>query len=270
MIRLAKRMVLQGLDRAGYRLLRRDEHDRLLETNAHFSAPPAAPSFSPGSRLALSDLAAPDAAPASFLEAVAAVDVPASCAVALYSIADYLTRAGIEGDIVDCGYGTTRSLAMLATAFVHIGDTTRRLILFDTSADPTHRPEFEFELWGATHDLLCATHPLRRVQKQEPPPRELVDTGYPAANFAIRRYPRELIAQSAPVALLGVTSATYEANRMATAVFFPKLSAGGVIVVSSDPLERSGRSAADEFLRETGIHLLLLPVGAMYRVGVKR
>jgi hypothetical protein len=96
---------------------------------------------------------------------------------ALYSIADYLTRVSIEGEVVECGYGNTANLAVLAAAFAQLGDTSRRLALFDTSADPLHRPELEFELWGTDRDPLSTSGGWRKSQKLEPPPRELAATG---------------------------------------------------------------------------------------------
>jgi len=57
-----------------------------------------------------------------------------------------VARASVKGEVVDCGYGRTATLVAMAAAFVQIGDTSRRLKVFDPSADPVHRPELEFEL----------------------------------------------------------------------------------------------------------------------------
>jgi hypothetical protein len=115
-----------------------------------------------------------DADLASFLDRVKGIcDLPPLRAVALYSIADYIARASVKGEVVDCGYGRTATLVAMAAAFVQIGDTSRGLVLFDTSADPVHRPELEFELWGTDRDPLSTTRNWRKSQKIETAPPEL-------------------------------------------------------------------------------------------------
>jgi hypothetical protein len=198
MINPAKRIVLQGLNRAGYRLLKREEYERLLVTAAEAqqaaqvpqSGMSASPPFVPTPYT--SGLGVAEFAPvtgganlASFLDRVKGVrDLSPLRAVALYSIADYIVRANVKGEVLDCGYGRTATLAAMATAFVQIGDVSRRLVLFDTSADPVHRPELEFELWGADRDPLSTTRSWRKSQKVEPAPPELVAAGYPVEKFS--------------------------------------------------------------------------------------
>jgi hypothetical protein len=275
MINSAKRIILQGLNRAGYRLLKREEYERLLATateaqQAAQAPPPFMPASPSTSSLAEFALVTGGADLASFLDRVKGIrDLSPLRAVALYSIADYIARASVKGEVVDCGYGQTANLAAMAAAFVQIGDTSRRLELFDTSADPVHRPELEFELWGTDRELLSTTRTWRKSQKIEAAPPELVATGYPVEKFSIRRYPREPITQLEPVAFLGLTSASYQSNRMAIATFFPHVVSRGVLAVEPDPLERAGRNAVDSLLRDAGVNILFLHVAANYHVGVK-
>jgi hypothetical protein len=286
MISPAKRIILEGLNRAGYRLLKREEYERLLATAAEAQQATQAsqssqsgisplPPFMPASRSASSlDVAefAPftdDAKLASFLERVKGIrDLSPLHAVALYSIANYIVCASVRGEVLDCGYGRTATLAALAAAFVQIGDTSRRLVLFDTSADPVHRPELEFELWGTDRDPLSTTRSWRKSQKLETPPPELLATGYPVEEFFIRRYPRESITQSEPIAFLGLTSASYQSNQTAIATFLPQVVSRGVVAVERDPLEKVGRNAVGAFLRDAGVNMLFLHVAANYHVGI--
>jgi hypothetical protein len=116
---------------------------------------------------------------------------------------------------------------------------------------------------------LSTTRSWRKSQKVETAPPELVATGYPVEKFSIRRYPREPITQLEPVALLGLTSASYQANRTAIATFFPQVVSRGVVAVEPDPLERAGRNAVDAFLRDAGLNMLFLHVAANYRIGIR-
>src|SRR5262245_30523280 len=139
-----------------------------------------------------------------------------------------------------------------------------RLVLFDASADPLHRAETELELWGTARDLI-ADVPDARPHKPEPPPAELAATFYPSDRIVVRRYPREPIAQSEPVAFLGLTSETYPANQQAIATFLPKVSPRGVIAVEGN---RSADAVA-QFLARSGVNLLFMQVTADYRVAVR-
>src|SRR5262249_2763527 len=270
MINLAKRSILSALNRAGYRLLKRDEHERLIAAAAQGQASSIYPSLSvvpgspPVSNLEIATLASvtDDAGLAKLLKCVRGIrDSPLARVSTLYPIANYLPRVGVVGEVVDCGYGGPSTLAVMAAAFAQIGDTSRSLVLFDTTADPLHRPELEFELWGTYRDPLSTTRgDWCRSQKPEPAPPKLIATGYPAEKFSIRRYPREPITQSEPIAFLGLTSASYPSNRTAIATFFCCVTSGGVVAIEPDPLEKGGRNAVNEFLREEGVSMLFLHV----------
>jgi len=280
MIRLLKRAALGLLMNSGYKLLTRNEYDQLqavvraaLAPGPELPptpAPPPPPTVETLSAL-LGDGAAPSDAAAirDFLAASAAVsELPPLRRLALYSAAQYLRESRIGGAVMDCGYGATGTLATLAMALRHQGDTGRQLILFDTTADPTHRAELEFALWGAGRDLLAGRQAGSRAQiRSEPPAADLVATGYPAANFSIWRYPREEIAGCGQLAFLGLTSQTYPANEEAAAIYFPLLSRGGVIAVEG-PLG-SAADAVDRYLRREGIALLLVQVAPDFRLGIK-
>jgi hypothetical protein len=143
MIDPAKRIILQGLNKAGYRLLKKEEYDRLLATAAEaqqaaqtpqsgiWSSPSSGPASPSACSLEVSEFAPVigGANLASFLDRVKGVrDLSPLRAVALYSIANYIARANMRGEVIDCGYGRTATLMAMATAFVQIGDMSRRLV----------------------------------------------------------------------------------------------------------------------------------------------
>jgi len=213
--------------------------------------------------LDLTEVAGADAVLASFLHDAHHEMAPPRL-LALYRVVQYLARAGIPGEIVDCGHGATATLAAIAAASTHCGETSRRLVLFDASADPLHRAETELELWGTARELIADVQVVRS-HKPEPPPAELTATGYPPDRIVVRRYPREPITQSEPVAFLGLTSEAYPANQWAIATFLPKVSPGGVIAVEGN----SPRDAVAQFLAHAGLNLLFVQVAADYRVAVR-
>lgn len=285
MINLAKQWVLRLLNHAGYRLLKKADHEALLaaaaaprgaldaaateQQPAAALAPDRASSHASAIPLAL-DLTgaalASDPQLMGFLQdAEDRYRLPPPLALALYRIAQYLAQAGIEGDIVDCGYGATATLAAIGSAFARCRDTIRRLVLFDASAIPLHRAETELELWGTERDIIAGAPARSRSYRPEPPSAELAATGYPVEKIAVRRYPREPIAQTEPVAFLGLTAESYPANRKAIATFLPKVSHGGVIAVAGNRTH----DAVAEFLARERLHLLFMQVAADYRIAVK-
>jgi hypothetical protein len=97
-----------------------------------------------------------------------------------------------------------------------------------------NRAETDLAPWGAEHDLLHK-QPTRKPPVPEAPPVELLSIGYPKERILVRRYPREPIAHAASVALLCITSETYDANRKAFDVFYSRLSRGGILAVEDIP-----------------------------------
>jgi hypothetical protein len=160
------------------------------------------------------------------------------------------------------------TLLAIAASLLHLKHPTRRLVLFDTTANPLHRAELELPAWGIEGDLLRGTA-ARRLPEPEPAPAELLATGYPPFLIVVRRYPREPIAHEQPVAFLNVTSETYPANLLALDVFFSRLARGGVLAVEGERLAGKGDDAIAVYLREQNVALSFTSVGRDFRIGTK-
>ncbi len=245
-----KRAILRFLEQRGYVLLRKAEYHRMLAASP---APPGASSVPPAAAPALpvaspamaTTRAATVSPPASVVPPVSPSPLPPSpvrefatdsdpgpeferaCrrlqgkrtlpmnqALAIYCAVRHLTRARIPGDIVDCGEGVPEALAVIGACLVALGETSRRLVLFDITSDFRHRPETSVPLWGSDYDLMAGRRP--RPQRQEQVlPDVLIASGYPAERIFVARYPVDVIDLARPVAFLGLTAETYEANRAA-------------------------------------------------------
>jgi O-methyltransferase len=288
-----KGLILRLLEERGYVLLKKQEYADLA-ARAHAASPggaapalaaPAAsqPSF-PASPppAAFGDVLDPvlRAEAQVFIERARAIVNPVPVhAPALYAALRYLTKAGIPGDIVDCGEGTPVTLGLAATALSALGATRQRLVLFDVTADPRHCPETELPLWGCDRDYyLAASASLdRRAPSARAVPRELFATGYPADNFQVVRYPVDTVDLTRPIAFVSLTSETYEANRAAIRALVPRLSEGGVIAVegklglrpSMPGCVQHQRDAVKDFLAQRGIELLFWQATDTYRLAVK-
>ena len=203
--------------------------------------------------------------------------LPLNQALAIHCAVRHLTKARIPGDIVDCGEAVPEALAVIAASLVALGETNRRLVLFDVTSDFRHRPEADVPLWGTDYDLMS-------VQRAPPRPKEralpdvLAATGYPADRIFVVRYPVDTIDLTRPIAFLGLSAETYEANRAAVRTLAPRVSDGGVIAVEGN--EHTPRAAIPgcvqhhldavaEFLKARGNDLAFWQVTDEYRLAVK-
>ena len=202
--------------------------------------------------------------------------LPINQALAIYSAVRHLTSARIPGDIIDCGEGVPEVLAVIGVCLVALGETSRRLVLFDITSDFRHRPETGVPLWGTDYDLM-AGRPRPQGQKRVLPD-VLVASGYPEERIFVARYPVDVIDLARPVAVLGLTAETYEANRAAIRTLAPRVTIGGVIAVEgNDHTPRSvvpgcvqhHLDAVAEFLKAHRTELPFWQVTGEYRLGVK-
>jgi hypothetical protein len=287
MLGIAKQALLQGLERFGYVLLKKDAHQDLMARAAGpapSSPPPPAPAPSPVAPVPVAApvVAAPPpwpvAPPGLFPFAAeseftafrrqlpSTLDLPEQRILALFSAAQYLVAQRVAGDVVDCTHAADKVLAVLAAALVFLRDTSRRVILFDPTADPHHRAERALESWGNDFELIGDKRRPARLLPREPAPDIVRATGYPEDKLLVRRYPREPIAASDPVAYVGLTTETYPANRMTVAAFLAKLVPGGVLTV--DRISRS--DAVGDHLAAAKVALSPSDVAENYLMAIRK
>jgi hypothetical protein len=203
--------------------------------------------------------------------------LPLNQALAIYCAVRHLIRARIPGDVVDCGEGRPEVLALVAASLAALGETSRRLVLFDVTSDFRHRPETDVPLWGADYDLMSVRRPPPRP-KERVLPDVLAASGYPAERIVVVRYPVDTIDLTRPIAFLGLNAETYEANRAAVRTLAPRVSIGGVIAVEGN--EHTPRAAIPgcvqhhldavaEFLKARGSAVPFWQVTDEYRLAVK-
>ncbi len=311
MIGKVKSAILHLLDQRGLILLKKAEYERLAAaaatvTAAAWHTPPAAPnaaqapakpaaaprepppqaSTAPPRPPALPPSPAPQLAPAPelrgefepvFARLQGAIALPFNQAFGIYCAIRYVTRSGIPGDVIDCGEGTPDVLAVIGASLVAADDRTRRLVLFDVTSDPRHRPAGGLPLWGADYDLMTGKRPRPRPPERALP-EPLLASGYPIDQIVVARYPVDAIDLTRPISFLGLSSETYEANRAAVRTLAPRVSVGGVIAVEGN--ENTPRAAVPgcvqhrldavaEFLKAHDADLPFWQIVPEYRIGMK-
>jgi hypothetical protein len=205
------------------------------------------------------------------------LSLPITQCLAVYSALQYLIRSRIPGDIVDCGEGRPEVLAIIGASLVALREIGRRLVLFDVTSDPQHRPETTVPLWGTEYDLMAGKRPPARPQERMLPDL-LVASGYPPERLFVVRHPVDAMDFSRSISLLALTAESYDANRAAVRMLAPRVSTGGVIAVEGN--ENSPRAtipgcvqhhvdAVAEFLNLQRADMQFWQVTPEFRIGLK-
>lgn len=265
-----KRFVLATLKRRGYIVLKRPDYEHLRAKAGEstpqplVAPPPAFPGAFPDETPSLAQDVGRFAATAGI-----SADFDRRRLLVVFLIARYLENARVEGAVVDCGDGSPQTLSAFASALMHFGQTRRQIVLCDTTVDPAHRAGRHLPLWGNDRDLIGTTivtaYPMPEVD--EPPPEEILGTGYPSDRISICRYQGRPLDAPQRVAFLGITNETYGANLAGIRVLASRMPSGGVIAVSSAAPEPHARII--ELLQNGSQPILFLPVAKDYLVGVK-
>jgi O-methyltransferase len=189
---------------------------------------------------------------------------------ALADAVEYVIRAGVPGDLVECGVWRGGSSMAVALTLLRLGAPDRRLWLYDTFGEmPT----------PGQHD---ADYAGREVKGHEVT--MLGDTGIslPEVAGAMRstgypeRYVRcvpgrveETIPACAPaeIALLRLDTDWYESTRHELVHLYPRLATGGVVLIDDYGHYAGARRAVDEYFATDPI--LLARIDYTCRVAVK-
>ncbi len=199
--------------------------------------------------------------------------------VALCEAVHYLVSSGIEGDIVECGVWRGGSMMAVAHRLLALGDSSRRLYLFDTFEGMTQPTEKDIAFTGEPAQRLMAASgqmdnetlrwcyaPLEEVRKA------VLGTGYDASKVVfVKGKVEETIPAAAParIALLRLDTDWYESTRHELEHLYPRLVAGGVMIVDDYGHWQGARKAVDEYIAAHRLPLLLHRIDYSGRCAVK-
>jgi Macrocin-O-methyltransferase (TylF) len=176
---------------------------------------------------------------------------------AMYKATEYVSRAAIPGCIVECGVWRGGSMMLAALTLLRLGDTERKLILFDTFEGlPKPNQQEDIDIWGhsaydewtrhqrsdTSSDWACAS--LDEVRQN------MVSTGYPVENLIfVKGMVQETLPQNRPnaVSLLRLDTDWYESTVCELQNLYPVLSNSGVLIVDDYGHLRGQRKAVDEY-----------------------
>ena len=198
---------------------------------------------------------------------------------AMYRATEYICKAGIPGSIVECGVWRGGSMMMAALTLQALGDTSRRLLLFDTFEGlPKPNQTEDVDLWGHSAYNEWTRHRLTDESSDwahasiEEVRENLASTGYPPEKIVfIKGMVQNTLPRTSPetIALLRLDTDWYESTVCELNHLYPHLSVGGVLIVDDYGHMRGQRKAVDEYFSSHNVVVLLNRVDYSGRVAIK-
>jgi hypothetical protein len=199
---------------------------------------------------------------------------------ALCSAVRHVARNAIPGDIVECGVWRGGSMMAAALTLLQERDAGRTLHLFDTFSGMTQPGEVDVAPDGRSAEAL-----LREADPADEGPQSvwcraplegvraaMAGTGYDMARVRFVAGPvEETLPREAPerIALLRLDTDWYESTRHELEHLYPRLVAGGVLIIDDYGHWQGARMAVDEYFSARGIAIDLLPIDYTGRWAVK-
>lgn len=190
----------------------------------------------------------------------------------------YIVNNNIEGDIVECGVWKGGSMLAIAEMLVQLGQTDRKLFLYDTfegMSEPTEEDisfanqkagEMLKEDKDKENNLVWAYSTLETVQQT------MALTSYPKTQINyVKGKVEETIPSTLPgqIALLRLDTDWYESTRHELEHLFPRLVKNGVLIIDDYGFWKGARKAVDEYVAEHKIRILLNRLDDTGRIAIK-
>jgi O-methyltransferase len=188
----------------------------------------------------------------------------------------YIVKAGIEGDVVECGVWRGGSMMAVALELAHLG-ASRTLYLFDTFDGMSEPSDVDQNLIGQSASELLQTEDKATSHNWAYCPEEDVfknvsSTGYDMSHVRlVKGKVEDTVPKNAPekIALLRLDTDWYESTRRELVHLFPRLVPGGVLIIDDYGHWQGARKAVDEYIAGNQVKILLNRVDYTGRIGVK-
>ena len=197
---------------------------------------------------------------------------------ALYKGIQYVTKNQIHGDFVECGVWKGGSSMVAALTLLAMGDSTRRLWLYDTYAGMTEPGEQDIRIiddmpaYSNWKDLQRKDSNLWNISPLEEVRANIYSTGYPKENIMfVQGKVEDTIPQSIPsgIALLRLDTDWYDSTYHELQHLFPILSDAGLVILDDYGWWQGAHQATDKYFSENEVKIYLSRVDTTSRVAVK-
>lgn len=199
---------------------------------------------------------------------------------ALYKSTEYIVKAKIPGDFVECGVWAGGSAMIIAYTLQNLGDTKRKIYMYDTYEGMTEPSKEDFnpfedkaEVMSRFDDEQKDDHNTWCYASLEDVKKNLSKTKYPKKNLI---YIKGMVEETLPskdmpkkIALLRLDTDFYESTKHEMEQLYPKIVRNGILLIDDYGHWAGSRKAIDEYLAKNNEHILLHRPDYTGRVGVK-
>lgn len=196
---------------------------------------------------------------------------------ALYKAIEYIVKANINGDVVECGVWKGGSCMLSALALMKMKAIDRKIYLYDTYEGMSKPTDEDIDICGSlaqtswkqhqkeqTNDWCYAS--LGEVQ------RNMYSTGYPYENIIfIKGKVEETIPRTIPesISLLRLDTDFHSSTHHELDYLFPRLSTNGVLILDDYGHWKGAREAVNDYFEVHNIEILLNRIDYTGRIGIK-
>ena len=191
----------------------------------------------------------------------------------------YVTAEGITGDFVECGVWRGGSVMAMAGELLRLGETDRRIWLYDTFTGMTSPTEADVEAdSGLSASRLLSQTPVGDgdnvwcVAGREDVESNISSIGYPFDMFTlVEGDVSQTLTTSAPerLAILRLDTDWYASTAQSLEILYPRLTVGGVCILDDYGHWLGARRAVDEYFAHHGPAPYMHPIDYSGRVFIK-
>lgn len=193
----------------------------------------------------------------------------------LYKAAEYIVKAGIPGDIVECGVWKGGSAMLAAKTLSFFNDTSKKIYLYDTFEGMPKPDDVDVKIrTGASGKDIW-----QQKQKDGGWAKAKIDevkqnmhsTAYPTDNLIfVKGKVEDTIPKTKPgaIALLRLDTDWFSSTYHELKHLYPLLSPGGVLIIDDYGSWSGSKKAVDQYFTENNINIYLHRTDTG-RVGIK-
>lgn len=190
----------------------------------------------------------------------------------------YIEKNDIEGSIVECGVWKGGSMMAVAETLKEIGNTGRRLYLYDTYEGMSEPTAYDKTYTGDDASALLNTDTNRdknlvwAYSALDTVKENMRSTAYPTENIVyVKGKVEDTIPQTLPgkIALLRLDTDWYESTKHELIHLFPLLQKAGVLILDDYGHWAGAKKAVDEYINEQSLPILLNRIDETGRIAIK-
>jgi O-methyltransferase len=195
---------------------------------------------------------------------------------ALRRAVEYVASRPVPGSIVECGVWRGGSVMAIALTLLRLRDTSRDIYLFDTFEGMTEPSSEDVKHTGETATEILATSTRDSdnwaVASLDEVREAVLGVGYPTERIHFVQGPVEETLparETGKIALLRLDTDWYSSTKHTLTHLYPRLVAGGVLIVDDYAYWQGARQAVDEYIAQHELPLLLNRIDYTARIALK-